>query len=278
MLQGGKSVGFSVSRRWIADGEFTVRVIIHRDAEAATRAVSAFFAEQLAAKPASVLGLATGGTMEGVYAELITLHRAGKMSFARARSFNLDEYLGLPADHPQTYRHYMDERLFRHVDFPPNATHLPDGTSADPEKAAEDYEALIARYGPIDLQLLGLGANGHIGFNEPSSSLGSRTRIKTLTHATIEANGRFFEDGEWQPHQALTVGIATILDARSVLVLALGAGKAEAVAQVVEGPISARWPGTALQMHRHATLVLDEAAASDLTMRDYYQWVQANDG
>lgn len=255
-----------------------MRVIIQKDEAAAVGAVCSLFVEQLAHRPRSVLGLATGGTMEGVYAGLVALHRQGRVSFAEATSFNLDEYLGLAPTHPQSYRYYMEHQLFAHVDFQPGATHLPEGTAPDAQAAAYEYEALIAREGPIDFQLLGLGGNGHIGFNEPASSLGSRTRVKTLTRGTIEANGRFFGPGETQPRQALTMGIATILDARRIVVLALGQEKAEAVAQTVEGPVSARWPATALQFHADVTLVIDAAAARNLAMRDYYEWVREHGG
>lgn len=255
-----------------------MRVIILDDEALATDRVAALIADTLARRPAAVLGLATGGTMEGVYARLVAAHRRGDLSFAKARTFNLDEYLGLAPTHHQSYRHFMAHHLFDHVDIAPENTHLPDGMAADAGEAARLYEAEIAARGPIDLQLLGLGANGHIGFNEPSSSLGSRTRVKTLTRDTIEANGRFFEAGEPQPRQALTMGIATILDARSIVVLALGAGKAEAVAQTVEGPVGARWPSSALQFHPDVTLVVDRAAAGSLAMRDYYEWVSAHGG
>lgn len=255
-----------------------MRILILPDRARAVAAVVDRVAAQLRARPDSVLGLATGGTMEDVYDGLIAARGRGALSFARATSFNLDEYIGLSADHPQSYAHYMRARLFDRVDFAPGATHLPDGSAADPFAAAEAYEAAIAARGPIDLQLLGLGQNGHIGFNEPSSSLASRTRVKTLTPSTVRANSRFFGPGEHQPMQAITMGIATILDARRVLLLATGEAKAEAVAQLVEGALSAMWPCTALQMHREVTVVLDEAAARGLRMADYYRWVAEQEG
>lgn len=227
-------------------------------------------AAQLAGKPDSVLGLATGGTMEAVYARLIAMYRDGAVSFSEATSFNLDEYVGLAGDHPCSYRHYMREQLFDHIDMPEGQRHLPVGEAADPAAEAARYEAAIAGAGDIDLQLLGLGLNGHIGFNEPTSSLASVTRIKTLTRSTREANQRFFPDGEAPPRLAITMGIATIMRAREVVLVATGAGKATAAAQVIEGPVSARWPGSVLQMHPRATLILDRAAAGELELLDYY--------
>nr|WP_240989245.1 glucosamine-6-phosphate deaminase [Salipiger mangrovisoli] len=240
------------------------------DAEAAAGRAAEIIAAQVTAKPASVLGLATGGTMEAVYARLIALHRAGSASFAEASSFNLDEYVGLAGDHPCSYRRYMAEKLFGQIDIAPEAAHLPVGEAVDPEAEALRYEAAIVAAGDIDLQLLGLGLNGHIGFNEPTSSLSSITRLKTLERSTRAANSRYFPDGEEPPRLAITMGIGTIMRAREVLLVATGTAKARAVAQVIEGPVSARWPGSVLQMHRHATIVLDRAAASELALFDYY--------
>ncbi|NDV53768.1 MULTISPECIES: glucosamine-6-phosphate deaminase [unclassified Salipiger] len=247
-----------------------MKILILGDAAAAAVRAAEIIAAQLTAKPASVLGLATGGTMEAVYEKLIALHRAGRASFAGAQSFNLDEYVGLSGDHPCSYRRYMAEKLFDQIDIEPDAAHLPMGEAADAEAEAARYEAAIVAAGDIDLQLLGLGLNGHIGFNEPTSSLSSITRLKTLERSTREANSRYFPEGEEPPRLAITMGIGTIMRAREVLLVATGAAKARAVAQVVEGPVSARWPGSVLQMHRHATLVLDRAAASELELFDYY--------
>ena len=247
-----------------------MKILILGDAAAAAVRAAEIIAAQVTAKPASVLGLATGGTMEAVYEKLIALHRAGRASFAGAQSFNLDEYVGLSGDHPCSYRRYMAEKLFDQIDIEPDAAHLPMGEAADAEAEAAHYEAAIVAAGDIDLQLLGLGLNGHIGFNEPTSSLSSITRLKTLERSTREANSRYFPDGEEPPRLAITMGIGTIMRAREVLLVATGAAKARAVAQVVEGPVSARWPGSVLQMHRRATLVLDRAAASELELFDYY--------
>lgn len=250
-----------------------MRVLILPDRGAATARAADLIGEALARQPESVLGLATGGTMEPLYAEFAARHRRGEVSFARTRSFNLDEYVGLAPGHPQSYHRYMREHLFGRVDFAHGATRLPDGSAPDPHAEAEAYEAAIAVAGGIDLQLLGLGRNGHIGFNEPTSSLNSRTRVKTLAESTRRANARFFGAGEEPPRYAITMGLATILDAHEALLLAVGAEKAEAVRATVEGPVSAFTPGSVLQLHRRVTVVLDREAAGELRLRDYYHEV-----
>lgn len=250
-----------------------MKVLIHKDADSAIDWVAGLIVARLARQPDAVLGLATGGTMEAVYARLIAAHREGRVSFAGARSFNLDEYVGLPPDHPMSYWSYMREHLFDHVDMPSGAARLPRGDAPDPEAEAAAYEQAIVDAGDIGLQLLGLGANGHIGFNEPTSSLASLTRIKTLTRQTREANARFFDDLAQVPRLAITMGIGTILRADEVLLLAHGAGKADAAAAMIEGPVSAACPASALQLHRKATVVLDRAAAAKLTLTDYYEEV-----
>ncbi|WP_022706910.1 glucosamine-6-phosphate deaminase [Paracoccus zeaxanthinifaciens] len=242
-------------------------VILPTAGEAVERAVD-LIAAQLRAVPHSVLGLATGGTMEPVYDGLIRRHRAG-LEFAGATTFNLDEYVGLGPDHPQSYAHYMRERLFRHVDIDPANCFVPSGLG-DPAASADAFEALIAGRGALDLQLLGLGANGHIGFNEPGSSLGSRTREKLLSPDTIEANRRFFAEGETVPETAVTMGIATIREARSILVLATGHRKAAAVRAMAEGAVTAFCPASILQMHPQVQVVIDAEAASELALKDHY--------
>ncbi|MBB95442.1 MAG: glucosamine-6-phosphate deaminase [Rhodobacteraceae bacterium] len=246
-----------------------MKVLILDTPDAVSARAAGLIASHVRDKPDTVLGLATGGTMETVYDRVIALHRAGEVSFAGVTSFNLDEYVGLPGDHPRSYRHYMDRKLFDHIDIDPARAHLPRGDAPDPEAVARAYENAITAAGGIDLQLLGLGANGHIGFNEPTSSLTSITRLKTLARSTRDANSRFFPDGETPPRLAITMGVGTIMQAREVLLVATGEAKAQAVAQVVEGAVSARWPGSILQMHRHATLVLDRAAAGRLELYDY---------
>ena len=248
-----------------------MKVLIHPTPEAGADCVAALIAARLRRRSAPVLGLATGGTMEAVYARLIAQHRAGRCSFAQTETFNLDEYVGLAPDHPCSYWHYMRAQLFDHVDIAPGRYHLPRGDAPDPEAEAARYEAAILAAGDIGLQLLGLGANGHIGFNEPTSSLSSLTRIKTLTRSTREANARFFDRPEDVPRLAITMGIGTTLRAEEVVLLAYGAGKARAAAAMIEGPLSAACPASVLQMHRRATVVLDEAAAAELKLRDYYE-------
>ena len=247
-----------------------MKILIFGSAEHAADRVAQEIVATVSARPGAVLGLATGGTMPPVYRRLAEACRAGAVSFSRATSFNLDEYIGLAPDHPCSYRHFMTEQLFKQVDFAPERTHLPKGDAPDPVVESARYEGLIGSAGPIDLQLLGLGGNGHIGFNEPTSSLGSRTRIKTLTAATRDANRRFLAPGEEPPKYAITVGIKTILEARAIILLATGAAKADAVAAMIEGPLGAHCPATALQLHPEVTVVLDQLAASKLALKKYY--------
>jgi glucosamine-6-phosphate deaminase len=230
----------------------------------------------LAAKPTAVLGLATGSSPTPVYAELVRRCAGGQVSFARAVAFTLDEYLGLPAGHPQAYRNVIDREFASQVDLPPANLHTPDGQAADVPAACAAYERAIARAGGIDVQLLGIGSDGHLAFNEPGSSLASRTRVKTLTPRTRADNGRFFSSPDDVPHHVLTQGLGTILEARHLVLLANGGGKAEAVRAAVEGPVSARCPASVLQLHPRATVVLDEAAASRLELREYYADVWAD--
>lgn len=250
-----------------------MKVLIHETKGTATDCVAGLFADRLARQPDTVLGLATGGTMEAVYDRLIARHKAGEMSMGQATSFNLDEYVGLPPDHPCSYWHYMREKLFDHVDIDPNRAFLPHGDAPDAELEAERYEAAIVQAGDIGLQLLGLGTNGHIGFNEPTSSLASHTRIKTLTRSTREANARYFDSFDDVPRLAITMGIGTIMRAEEIVLLAFGAAKADVVAKMIEGPVSAACPASVLQMHRKVTVVIDEAAASKLALRAYYEEV-----
>jgi glucosamine-6-phosphate deaminase len=249
-----------------------VKVLILDGAEAAAARVAEIVAARLMARPGTVLGLATGETMRPVYARLAAMHREGRADFSRAATFNLDEYVGVAPDHPASFHAFMRETLFDHVNLPAGRGHLPRGDAAEPEAEARDYEARITAAGGIDLQLLGIGRNGHLAFNEPTSSLASRTRIKTLTEATRAANAPAFAPAP-VPRHAITMGIATILEARACVLLATGAAKAEAVARMVEGPLGADCPATALQMHPAATVVLDEAAAEGLKLREYYETV-----
>ncbi len=249
-----------------------MKVLILPDTAAAADRVAGLIAAFLAQEQSPVLGLATGETMRPVYARIVALHRAGRMDFAQATSFNLDEYVGVAADHPASFAAFMRQALFDHINIDPARAQLPRGDAPDPVAEALRYDAAIAAVGGIGLQLLGIGQNGHIAFNEPTSSLGSRTRVKTLTEATRIANAPAFAP-QPVPRHAITMGIATILEARGCLLLATGASKAAAVARMVEGALGADCPATALQLHPEATVVLDEAAAQGLKLRSYYETV-----
>lgn len=248
-----------------------MEVVIAAPGELASLAAGAI-EELLARKPDAVLGLATGSSPLGIYDELARRHREGRVSFARARAFLLDEYVGLPRSHPQRYRNVIERALAARVDFRAGAVHGPDGMAEDVVAACARYEAQIADAGGADLQILGVGADGHVGFNEPGSSLASRTRIKTLTEQTRVDNARFFDGDVGQvPQHCLTQGLATIMGARHVVVIATGRAKAEAVHHLVEGAVSALWPATILQHHPHATVLVDDAAASRLQLAGYYR-------
>ncbi|MCD7970516.1 MAG: glucosamine-6-phosphate deaminase [Alistipes sp.] len=217
-----------------------------------------------------VLGLPTGSTPLRTYARLVEMYKAGEVSFRNVVTFNMDEYVGLDRQHPQSYHRFMWDNFFSHVDIPQENVNILDGMAADPEGECRRYEQKIAQYGGIDLFMGGIGTDGHIAFNEPFSSLSSRTRIKTLTQETIESNSRFFDHETAKvPRQALTVGVATILSAREVLILATGSAKALAVKMGVEGAYNHKWTISALQTHPHGILVIDEAAAGELTVNTY---------
>ncbi len=248
-----------------------MRVVILPDAPSVARFAAEAVASTIAAKSNAVLGLATGSTPLGAYHRLIELSREQKLSFKDATTFNLDEYVGLGPTHPASYRRYMNENLFTQLDIPMEQTFVPIGNAANLLSECEEYERRIADAGGIDLQLLGIGTDGHIGFNEPGSSLSSRTRIKTLTEQTRRDNARFFASFDEVPTSSITMGIGTILDARSVLLLATGTGKAAAVQAAVEGSLTASIPASALQLHRAATIIVDEAAAARLERISYYR-------
>jgi glucosamine-6-phosphate deaminase len=230
----------------------------------------------LARTPTAVLGLATGSSPLVVYAELIRRYDAGQVSFARSRGFLLDEYVGLPADHPQRYRSVIHRELEEHVDFAADAITGPDGLAADLPAVCAAYEQAITDAGGVDLQLLGVGSDGHVAFTAPGSSLRARTRLKTLTASTRADNERFFEPPDEVPHHVLTQGLGTILEARHLVLIARGAGKASAVQQLVEGPVSAFCPASVLQLHPHATVLLDDDAAGQLRLAEYYRETYAN--
>lgn len=226
--------------------------------------------EQQVRRGPSVLGLATGSTPLGTYRELIERHRNSGLSFAQAQAFLLDEYVGLPTTHPQSYHSVIRDEFTDSVNFGAGSVHGLNGMAGDLETETARYEARITAAGGVDVQLLGIGTDGHVGFNEPMSSLGSRTRIKTLTRQTRQDNARFFSHVDDVPNHVLTQGLGTIREARHLLLLAMGEAKAEAIAAAVEGPVAAICPASALQIHPHVSVLVDEAAASRLTHREYY--------
>jgi len=229
--------------------------------------------QQLLRKPNSVLGLATGSTPIGTYKELIRLHREEGLDFSQATTFNLDEYLGLPPSHEQSYRYFMDEHLFNHVNIPKGKIHVPYGHAESVLEFCEWYENEITHAGGIDIQILGIGGDGHIAFNEPGSSLGSRTRLKTLTEQTIQDNARFFTSMEEVPKFAITMGVGTILEAKKIILIANGAAKAEIMAEAIEGPITSQVTASALQLHRDVVVIVDKEAGAKLKRADYYRWI-----
>ena len=252
-----------------------MEVILVSDAAGVAVAAAAIISRLVAGKPEAVLGLATGASTEPVYAELVRAHREEALDFSRVTTFNLDEYVGLGPSHPASFHAFMERHFLGRVNVERRRAHMPPTDEADLPRACEQFERDIRAAGGIDLQLLGIGRDGHLGFNEPTSSLASRTRIKTLTALTREANRAAFGGGE-VPLHVVTMGIATILEARHCLLVADGAAKAKAVAAMVEGPVTAMVPASALQMHAQATVIVDEAAAAELALRDYYREVQRN--
>ena len=251
-----------------------MEVITLQDDGQAVSLVARLLGDRVRSKPDIVLGLATGRTMERVYREL----SRSDVCFSSCRTFNLDEYIGLDASDRNSYRHYMQHHFFSQVDIDPANTAVPDGNASDLKKAAENYELLIENAGGIDTQLLGIGVAGHIGFNEPLSSIMSRTRDKCLTPVTRAQNaGMFGGDATRVPKRALTMGVGTILDARELIVLATGSAKAEIVAKAVEGPITSMVSASAIQLHPDCKVIVDEEAAAQLKGREYYDYVFNNE-
>lgn len=245
-------------------------VEVFPDYEAMSDRAAAIVMNQIRKKPDSVLGFATGSTPLGLYKRLIRNHKERGLDFSKVITFNLDEYVGLPPDHDQSYHYFMWTNLFGHVNVDPGRVHIPQGMADDIDEFCAWYERKIEQAGGIDLQILGIGANGHIAFNEPGSSLGSRTRIKTLTDKTVEDNARFFDDPARVPRYAITMGIGTIMDAKNLLLVCSGAGKANAIKATLEGPITAMVPATIVQLHRNAHVLIDEASASTLEYRHHH--------
>ena len=248
-----------------------MEVVIRQHEQQCGVTAAAIFADAVRAG-ATTLGLATGSSPLSVYRELIRRHRKEGLSFAGVQAFLLDEYVGLPPSHPQSYAHVIRSEFTNHIDIDSRRIHSPNGIADDIFSAATEYDALIAASGPVDVQLLGIGGNGHIGFNEPGSSLGSRTRVKTLTEQTRHDNARFFADIDEVPRHVITQGLGTICDARHLVLIATGDHKAEAVAAAVEGPLTASCPASVLQLHPHVTVVVDEAAAGQLKNADFYRY------
>jgi glucosamine-6-phosphate deaminase len=244
-----------------------MEIIIQPSAEAATKIAVRIMARLLREKPNLVLGLATGSTPLLLYRELIVMN----LDWRNVTTFNLDEYVDLPREHPQSYHNFMWENLFRHTNIAKRNVHIPDGNARDIPKFCAKYEQQIRAACGIDLQVLGIGTDGHIGFNEPTSSLASRTRIKTLTERTRGDNSRFFGSKTQVPYHVITMGIGTIMEARQILLLAFGRKKARAIAEAVEGPVTSMNPASLLQMHPMTKVCLDSDAASRLTRTDYYR-------
>lgn len=250
-----------------------MRVVIEPTAKAVSRNAAGRLAALVRSRPDCVLGLATGQTMVEVYRELVRRHREDGLSLGGVKTFNLDEYVGVAPEDPRSFHHFMLRHLVAPTDLRPEAAHVPDGHASDLFAEAERYEGAIAEAGGLDLQLLGLGRNGHLGFNEPGSSLKSLTRVKALTRETLEANREDLgaeQHAPPSPNAAITMGLGTILSARACILLALGEAKADAVVAMIEGPVTARLPASALQMHRDVVVLLDEPAASKLANREYY--------
>ena len=251
-----------------------MEVIVCKTYEEMSREAAQAVAETMNAKPNAVLGMATGSTPLGLYQELVRMHKRGELDFSQVTTFNLDEYVGLPTDHDQSYHRFMHDNFFKHINIPPQNIHIPSGTTSNYRAFCEWYEKRIIECGGIDVQILGIGSDGHIAFNEPSSSLSSRTRLKTLAKQTIDDNARFFKSADEVPVYAITMGVGTILEARKILLLANGKKKADAVAQAVEGPVTSMITASALQMHPDATVYVDADASTKLKMKDYYEWIQ----
>lgn len=251
-----------------------MRVIIEKDHDAMSKKAALIIADQVREKPNSVLGLATGSTPIGTYKKLIRMHKEEGLDFSRIVTFNLDEYYPIPPTNHQSYNYFMQKQLFEHININSSNVYFSDGMVKDVKVFCQWYEDEIEKDGGIDLQLLGLGGDGHIGFNEPGSSLGSRTRIKTLNAETIKDNSRFFEKAEDIPKFAITMGVGTIMDAKSCLLLASGGNKAKVIAKAIEGPITAQITASILQMHKELIVVTDVDAASKLQNKDYYQHIE----
>lgn len=251
-----------------------MRVLIVKNYEEMSKKAADIVEELVKRKPDCVLGLATGSTPEGLYRELVRRHKEEGLDFSRVTTFNLDEYYGLDGSHPQSYRYFMDVNLFNGINIKKENTFVPDGKVPveEIESYCRKYEEMIRKAGGIDLQVLGIGGDGHIAFNEPGSSLSSRTRLVALNEQTIKDNSRFFKSADEVPRYALSMGVGTILEAKELLFLANGEKKAEVVAKALEGPITSSITASAIQMHPRVTAIVDEAAAKYLVRTDFYRF------
>jgi glucosamine-6-phosphate deaminase len=253
-----------------------MEITIASNYEEMSKISAQMIAEEIRKKHNLVLGLATGDTPIGTYKELVRIHKKEGLDFSKVKSFNLDEYLGLAPLNKNSYNYFMYENLVKHININPENVYIPQGNINDPEQFCRWYEEQIKRLGGIDLQILGIGSDGHIAFNEPGSSFASRTRIKALVKQTIDDNARFFDKVEDVPRFAITMGVGTIMEAKKLLLIANGKKKADVCAKFIEGPVTSQITATALQLHSYANVVLDEDAASKLERTDYYNWVRDN--
>ncbi|QDZ14825.1 glucosamine-6-phosphate deaminase [Humibacter ginsenosidimutans] len=253
-----------------------MEVVIKQTADEVGALAAELIGRVVESKPRAVIGLATGSSPLAIYADLARRVADGTLDFDGVRGFALDEYVGIPEEHPQSYASVIRTEVVEPLRMDPTLVRVPDGRAIDIEVACRDYEQAIADAGGIDVQILGIGANGHIGFNEPTSSFASRTRIKTLAPTTRADNARFFDSLDEVPTHCVTQGLGTIMNARRLVLVAQGAGKADAIAAAVEGPVSSMCPASVLQFHEHATVIIDEAAASKLRLADYYTYTYDN--
>ncbi|MBA61617.1 MAG: glucosamine-6-phosphate deaminase [Planctomycetaceae bacterium] len=244
-----------------------MNIVICNDYQHMSAIAAQVFINCLQANTQAVLGLATGSTPVGVYQQLIESYKAGEISFAEVTSFNLDEYIGLHRDHPQSYYYFMHQELLNHINIEGQRVFIPSGIEENYGAYCQWYEDQISQAGGIDLQILGIGSDGHIAFNEPGTALGSRTHITELDHQTIDDNARFFEAKADVPRRAITMGVATIMEAREIILLATGENKARAIRDALEGPVSSQCTASALQQHSNVTFYLDSAAASLLQQK-----------
>ncbi|MEM2088487.1 MAG: glucosamine-6-phosphate deaminase [Thermoproteota archaeon] len=251
-----------------------MRIIITRNYDEISRKAAKIIAEQVRGEPTSILGLPAGSTPLGVYKELIRMHKEENLDFSKVITFNLDEYRGFGPEHPKSHHYFMFNTFFNHVNIDPKKTHIPDGLVKDVEAYCRKYEEEIENAGGIDLQLLGIGRNGHIGFNEPGSSLAGRTRLAVLSDETVKDNARFFQREEEVPRLVITMGCGTIMEAKKILLLASGSDKADAIAATIEGPVTSQVPASVLQTHPDATIITDEEAAWKLKKKNYYKYAE----